>query len=1202
MHIKQIAIQGFKSYRDQTLIEEFSPSHNVIVGRNGSGKSNFFWAIRFVLSDAYSNMTKEERQSLLHEGTSAVMAAHVEIIFDNADNRFPTGRDTVVLRRTIGAKKDEYHLDKKVVTKQDVMQLLESAGFSRSNPYYIVPQGRITNLTNAKDSERLNLLKEVAGTKVYEQRRQESLKIIQDTDQRRAKIDDLMQDIETRMAELETEREELKQYQELDRERRCLEYTVYSREQEEINHQIALNEKSRSIESMSASSRQHQYNEREKEIAEIERRVRGYQQQIDLLAMEKRQLSEAKDEQLKAKAQVDLIVKDLEDAVNSNQSESHHLLNELEQVEQQIAEKEQELEAIVPKYDSIVAEERHAKARLEGLELERSALVAKQGRKAQFRTQAERDRWISAELKTLNESKALQLSDKSRTAEERSKLQSEATAISADIRSLRKDMADGKQAMEVIEQRFQKLRSRRSEQDEARKELWRKDNLASASLEAGRDELSKYEQGLMSTMDRNTSAGIQALRRVVDKLRISGVYGPLYELFDVDEQFRTAVEVIAGNSLFHIVVDTDETATRVLEALNRERVGRLTFMPLNRLKTKPVEYPVSHHAIPMISKLRFDRLYEKAFLQVFGKAIITSTLEVGASFAKSHGLNAVTLDGDQADRKGALRGGYHDVRKSRLESIGLIKQLKRELEDEAKKSESIKQELARVDQEITLIRDELGQCDAERKEILDKREPLTARLSKLIRDEASLKETIRELELSEESIASGMRALESQIEAYQTELRTVLQQNLSDAESARLADLGIELDHARTELNGISAQKSELETPKALLEIALNSNLKRRREAIQTQLEAIDSGDGADEIQVRTAEIETLNKAINRIQKRSDEVESDFDQIVSKQREESQALEKLRLSQMEDYRGIEQQHRGVEKYMQRKALLMKRKDECDKNLREVGVLPEGRQKYEDMDTKKLVKALHKVKEELKKYSHVNKKAFEQYSNFTKQRDVLENRKHELDESSQSINNLIDVLDRRKDEAISRTFKQVAKYFGEVWEKLVPQGRGRLIMLRRADLSEEDIQDLEEEEESEGLSQRASQTRTSAIDQFVGVGIQVSFSSKTDEGLRMSQLSGGQKSLVALALIFAIQKCDPAPFYLFDEIDAALDAQYRTAVANMVHELSGKAQFITTTFRPELLVHADKYYGVTFTNKVSQIQILSKDEAQAFVQE
>ena len=139
------------------------------------------------------------------------MSAYVEIIFDNSDDRFPTGKPELILRRTIGLKKDEYSLDRKNATKTDVMNLLESAGFSRSNPYYIVPQGRVTTLTNMKDAERLNLLKEVAGTQVYEARRTESLKIMTDTENKRVKIDELLDYIRDRLAELEEEKEELHQ-------------------------------------------------------------------------------------------------------------------------------------------------------------------------------------------------------------------------------------------------------------------------------------------------------------------------------------------------------------------------------------------------------------------------------------------------------------------------------------------------------------------------------------------------------------------------------------------------------------------------------------------------------------------------------------------------------------------------------------------------------------------------------------------------------------------------------------------------------------------------------------------------------------------------------------------------------------------------------------------------------------------------------
>ncbi|ORY30525.1 hypothetical protein BCR33DRAFT_772197 [Rhizoclosmatium globosum] len=262
--------------------------------------------------------------------------------------------------------------------------------------------------------------------------------------------------------------------------------------------------------------------------------------------------------------------------------------------------------------------------------------------------------------------------------------------------------------------------------------------------------------------------------------------------------------------------------------------------------------------------------------------------------------------------------------------------------------------------------------------------------------------------------------------------------------------------------------------------------------------------------------------------------------------------------QIEDHKSLEKQQRSLEKYHQKKSLLIKRKDECTRNIRDLGALREDN--THDKSSQQLLALLHKTNEKLKKYSHVNKKAFEQYNNFTKQRDGLNQRKDELDTSAKAIEDLIKVLDQRKDEAIERTFKQVAQFFAEVWRKLVPNGRGKLNMLSR-NSPDREAMDVDEEEEKEVLL------------------------------TQMGSLSGGQKSLVALALIFAIQKCDPAPFYLFDEIDAALDAQYRTSVAIYHHNLQ------TRTSR-----NADKFYGVTFTNKVSRIQCITRDDATQFVEQ
>ncbi|GME90784.1 unnamed protein product [[Candida] boidinii] len=183
----------------------------------------------------------------------------------------------------------------------------------------------------------------------------------------------------------------------------------------------------------------------------------------------------------------------------------------------------------------------------------------------------------------------------------------------------------------------------------------------------------------------------------------------------------------------------------------------------------------------------------------------------------------------------------------------------------------------------------------------------------------------------------------------------------------------------------------------------------------------------------------------------------------------------------------------------------------------------------------------------------------------------------------------------------RTFKEVSIGFQQIFETLAPSGSGKLIIQRRKEDSNTATR-KNPNSDFDGDSDSENESEKSKIESYTGISISVSFNSKNDEQQRIEQLSGGQKSLCALALILAIQKCDPAPFYLFDEIDANLDTQYRTAVAKLIKNLSrNNAQFICTTFRPEMLQVADKFYGVMFNNKVSTVSDIGKADALSFIE-
>ena len=250
-----------------------------------------------------------------------------------------------------------------------------------------------------------------------------------------------------------------------------------------------------------------------------------------------------------------------------------------------------------------------------------------------------------------------------------------------------------------------------------------------------------------------------------------------------------------------------------------------------------------------------------------------------------------------------------------------------------------------------------------------------------------------------------------------------------------------------------------------------------------------------------------------------------------------------------------------------------------------------------------MRKLEAINKELKKYSHVNKKAYDQYVNFSEQREVLLGRKKELDEGADKVRELVESLDRQKDEAINRTFRGVSAHFKDVFKELVPNGYGELIM--KTALPEDDSEEEDEESDEEEKSSRKKKKgkkkgkkKASAdyydpnnpdVSLYRGIGIKVRFS-PIGENFLMSQLSGGQKALVALGLIFAIQRCDPAPFYLFDELDQALDSTYRAAVASVIQRQANSeenpTQFICSTFRPELAGVADSCYGISHQNKVS----------------
>ncbi|KAH7098435.1 RecF/RecN/SMC protein [Auriculariales sp. MPI-PUGE-AT-0066] len=1203
--IKTITIQGFKSYRDQTQIEPFSPRHNVVLGRNGSGKSNFFAAIRFVLSDAYASMTREERAALLHEGVSAAqtLSAFVEIVFDNADGRFPTNGAELVLRRTIGLKKDEYAQDRKSASRADVINLLESAGFSRSNPYYIVPQGRITALTNAKDHERLALLKEVAGTKVYESKRTESIKIMEETDAKRTKITELLDYIEERLTELESEKTELAEFNKADKERRCLEYALHQRELTDVGEALDAVEDERRVDGEMQGRRRKEAATLDVRIAAVESALAESRQSQVTLRLTRAALKGEVEEQVKARTELRCLVTDAEGTRDKNAGVRASLEKELISVDKSVTKAERELISITPRWTAARDAEAQGRGSLEGAQARLDALYAKRGRATQFRNKAERDSWLKSEISALERFVSEQQAQVESLQTSATEAGSQATKADKRVVAARTKMDARRVDAEQLTRELGEKREALAKVAEERKELWREETRVQQNSQHALDELRKAERDLASMMDKDTGSGLRAVEKIKERLGEAGngVYGPLYRLFEVpDRKYATAVELTAGTSMFHVVVDTDATAQKVLDIMLREKTGRVTFMPLNRLKPKPQTFPAGGDVVPLIDKLDYAAEVDKAMRQVFGRTAVCRDLAVAAAYVRSHGLNTITLDGDKVDRKGALTGGYVDARRSRLDATRAVRTWSTRHSEAAQKLAEVKTRVAQLDANMTTLQGEAGAINERLSKLRKAGEVERDELTFLAREGERLREKQRKDESVRAEVNAELKAHQAKREAYEAELRSPMERRLTADEENMLGRLEQEVESTKTQLLEFKKARSELGSKRDMLEIDLNENLRRRRDELRARLDVMVVGERGEvdsssdeavaDLDSRQRELKALEASIDELQAKLKTTDDQLDVLAKDLQDKTAELEQAQAQQSDDARGMARQQKHAERYLAKRNMLEARRDEVNRSIRDLGVLPEEAFKATSEKTDRLVKKLHAINESLKKFAHVNKKAFEQYGNFTKQRDALLKRREDLDESADSIRELIEALDQRKDEAIDRTFRQVAQNFEEVFEQLVPNGRGRLIIQRRVDQNPE-----EDDEENENGG--------TGVENYTGVSIKVSFNSKVDEGLRIQQLSGGQKSLVALATVFAIQKCDPAPFYLFDEIDANLDAQYRTAVANMIKSLSGTAQFIATTFRPEMLETADKFYGVLFDNqKVSSIRTITRDEAREFVEQ
>jgi len=431
------------------------------------------------------------------------------------------------------------------------------------------------------------------------------------------------------------------------------------------------------------------------------------------------------------------------------------------------------------------------------------------------------------------------------------------------------------------------------------------------------------------------------------------------------------------------------------------------------------------------------------------------------------------------------------------------------------------------------------------------------------------------------------------IEALIRERQSKTLGQLTEEEHGLVERLTTELRELGSKIDNSEEQCHKLQRDLRGQEQHLNGYLRRRRHEIEAELLRASQQDHREHAQER-------ERAVARLTTQKDEVEQEMQRLSAELKSEDGALAQKK-QQLDDLQkeaaglqtSVTAQFASIDDIAMKINNLTKKKAEHDEKLRKLTIVAAELARFKNMSTNEVIEELRETSKKLLKFEHVNKKAIDQFATFQDQLRDLDEEGAEITKSREAIENFISEVDLKKEHLLTDVLQRVDGNFQDIFRELVRDGKARLSM----------VKSVEEEIDTLSGRQKKKSTAPDLASGIKGVKIEVSFSGQEKSFLTMSQLSGGQKTVVALAMIFAIQRLEPAPFYLFDEVDAALDTQYRTAVARLIQkDAANGAQMILTTFRPEIIEIADRCYRVTMRNRVSMIDSVERAQAKEVVEQ
>ncbi|MBQ3604014.1 MAG: chromosome segregation protein SMC [Clostridia bacterium] len=1169
MFLKSLEMQGFKSFPDKTVLE-FGQGITSVVGPNGSGKSNISDAVRWVLGEqSTKNLRGSKMEDVIFSGTGVRKAkgfAEVTLRLDNSDRALKCDKDEVsVTRRYFRSGESEYMLNGETVRLKDVNEMFMDTGLGRDG-YSMVSQGRVADMVSSKSSQRRDMLEEAAGISAYRYRRNDATRKLDQAEENMIRLRDILTELEDRVGPLKIQSEKAQKFLVLAEERKVLEIGLWLHTIDKVREQLKAH-----ADKLDTATAQYEAVENELNaiVEEMEAAIESSHQitaKIDEIRLGASSIEEQA-AQLDAQVAVELnsiehnnetiarITREMEIAVESKQNLDDEITETMKTVELlKNAEKQKR------------AQLAEAAEKIEGIRNESRVFVEKiatlSDEIAQYSVKIADCR---VEISTANSSveeinSRLEAIDDIVTSRQDAKAQLEEKKNQCvlklnEAKELVVSTGNAVRGYELkVQSRTEKAENLKREIDELGLEIDRRRSRARML-----DDLEKNMEGY--------SGSVKAVMREVKRGTLRGIDGVLSQLITVSEEYSVAIETALGAALQNIVTQTENDAKRAINFLKDNKSGRATFLPLTAVKGRSLEEKGLDDCfgyVAVASELvGCDKKYNDIISSLLGRTVVVEDMDCAIMIAKkyNHKLKIVTLDGQVINPGGSMTGGSRTQNSGILSRANEIERLNAEcvkLNNELEEKQLANKELlsdlsacradlAGTQADFTRAQEDVIRCESDLMLVEEKLEDTLRSIDELADEKANAGERLAQLAKTVEDA----RERAKQLEEHTTALREEIEK--SNLGRAKLSEDEAELQKAenRAKLDILAAQKDVQAKMEAV------ANLRHRMSTQGIRME--DLNREIAEIAQKNCDIKNnitvLEEQAAALRNKGKESKEDVAKLIEEKNGLDMRAAQLRVEERSKSGDREKLSGEVARLEERKSVMEKELDDTVSKLYDEYQLTRNEALELNIDLGDAAEAkrrLQELKNKIRALGSVNVAAIDEYKEVSERYEFMSAQIADIEKSKSELEKLITELTSKMAAQFREQFAKINRYFGETFSELFDGGKAELIL----------------EDEHNVLE--------------CPIEIKVQPPGKNVQNIDL--LSGGEKGLSAIALLFAILKVSPAPFCFFDEVEAALDEVNVARYAQYARRMTKNTQFILITHRRGTMEEADVLYGVTMQEK------------------